>query len=213
MIQISNKISLVFGEGKEDLAVMQKVASAAQISGLEYKEYRGKDKLKSFLKVERKAPDYTSGRIQRILITRDADENWQAAWDAARNAVQSIFEVEVSAPGQWQQIENGPQIAVWIAPGSNQEGMIETLCLEAAKNSDADTFDCLETYTDCLQSKHGIELHEKERFEIWTIAAQGPAMGRKRLPFAEAITRKQLPIDWSNSAFTEIKDLLNATSA
>lgn len=211
MNQNSNKISFVFGEGKEDLAVMRKIATAARISGLEYEEYGGKDKLQKFLRMKQNTPDYTSGRIQRILITRDADEDWQAAWDAANNAVQSIFGVEVSTPGQWQQIENGPQIAIWIAPGSNKQGMIETLCLEAAKNSNADTFDCLETYTECLQSKHGIELHEKERFEIWTIAAQGPAMGRKRLPFAEATTR--LPIDWTNTAFTEIKDLLNATSA
>ncbi len=211
MSQAAQKFSLVLGEGKEDLAVLQKVAEAGEINGLRYKEYGGKNKLKSFLNMEQKAPEYTSGRIKRILITRDADENWQAAWDAASGAAQNIFGVVISAPGEWQQIENGPQVSIWIAPSRDKEGMIETLCLEAAKNTDSDTFDCLETYVECLQTKHQIELHEKERFEIWTIAAQGSAMGRRRLPFSEAITR--LPIDWSNSAFTEIKDLLDATSA
>lgn len=210
MTHIPEKHSLILGEGKAEIAIFEKLAPPPKTSDfdLKYKYYGSKDQLESCLRSVQKQGDYTSGRIRKILITRDADENWQAAWDAVSNAVQSIFRVEISAPGKWQPIENGPLIAIWITPGTRKQGMLETLCLQAAKNSSPNTFDCLEAYTECLKSKHAIELHEKERFDIWTVAAQGePARGRKRLPLSAVIKRSQL-IDWNSTAFTEIRNLL-----
>lgn len=206
------KYGLVLAEGREDIAVLKKIVPKEICNKLKYEDYKGKDKLKSFLETIPKSPGYTSGHIQKILITRDADESWESAWQAVNAAVHDVFKIEVSEPGQWTQIENGPQITIWIAPGTKKEGMIETLYLEAAKNSDAQVFDCLEKYIECLETKDSIELHEKERFDIWTIVAQGtgPVKGRKRLPFSDAIER--LPLDWNSAVFSEIKKLLVETS-
>lgn len=201
------KFSLVIGEGKQDLAVLRGIATAAGISDLRYKDYGGKDKLPAFLGMETKSPEFTSGQIQRILITRDADEDWDAAWNAAKNAIQQAFCVTIDAPGKWEQPPHGPSVAAWIAPGTKKEGMIETLCLEAAENSAPQSFECLNAYIECLQSKQAVELHEKERFEIWTISAQGAAKGQKRLPFDQAISRLKM-INWENEAFSELRTLL-----
>lgn len=46
---------------------------------LAYKEYGSKNNLKPYVYSVQKKEKYTSGRIQTILVIRDADENWQAA--------------------------------------------------------------------------------------------------------------------------------------
>lgn len=208
----SKKYGLILGEGKKDITVLQKITPENVLDQLNFEYYEGKNKLGLFLETTLKSPGYTSGRIQRILVTRDADENWESAWQSAREAVQGVFKVKVPEPGKWQQIENGPLIAIWVAPGNNKEGMIETLYLEAAKSSDTQAFECLETYIECLKTKDSIELHEKERFDIWTIVAQGegPAKGRKRLSFDDVIGR--LSLNWNSDVFSEIKTLLIQTS-
>lgn len=79
MSQISEKFSLVLGEGKEDLAVMRKIANAAQISGLEYKEYGGKNNLKSFLKMESKTSNYTKKNASRSGQSLHKAQQWAAS--------------------------------------------------------------------------------------------------------------------------------------
>ena len=208
----SKKYGLILGEGKDDVAVLKKITPEESLKKLNYEDYKGKDKLESFLETTLNSPGYTSGRIKKILVIRDADENWKSAWQSASEAVQRVFKVKLSEPGKWQQIENGPLITIWIAPGNKTEGTIETLYLKAAKNSDVQVFDYLEKYTECLKTKDSIELHEKERFAIWTIAAQGkgPVKGRKRLAFNDVI--KRLPLNWNSDVFGEIKTLVVQTA-
>jgi len=62
-----------------------------------------------------------------------------------------------------------------------------------------------------LQEKHRIELHEKERFDIWTIVAQGPALGRKRMSFSDALER--IPFDWADETFSDLRNLLAEASS
>jgi hypothetical protein len=62
----------------------------------------------------------------------------------------------------------------------------------------------------CLTAVHGEEAHEKTRFAIWTIAAQG-AGAQKRLSLERAISN--LPIDWDDVAYTPLRDSLIAISA
>ena len=208
MISDTKKQSLVLCEGEADVRVLRTIASKANVDNLRVEPFYGKDKLPERLNVLKNEPDFTSNRLNRILVTRDADDGWKNAWDAASNAVKSVFGVELKEAGEWKQIGGGPEIALWLAPRDQSEGMIETLCLQAARESNPVSFECLDAYTDCLQEKQGIELHEKERFEIWTLAAEGPVRGRKRLDFNQALER--LDFNWNSEAFTEIRELLRA---
>lgn len=108
-------------------------------------------------------------------------------------------------PGTWTPTGDGPGIAAWIIPGNGRPGMIETLCLESARAKAPEVFTCLDSFVTCLTGIHGEAPHEKARFALWTIAAQG-AGAKDRLSLQYAIPN--LPIDWEDAAFLPLRDLL-----
>lgn len=207
----TSKFGLLLCEGKEDVTVFNKIAEHASLGGIDIRDFGGKDRFGAYLKMLSNSPEYVRGRISRILLTRDADEEPSAAIESLSTAVEQHLGSNPRSADKWLRLSSGTEIAIWVAPGGNRPGMIESLCLDAAKNATPDTFDCLETYTDCLQQKHGIELHEKERFAIWTLAAQGQALGRKSLPFSDALQRMEF--DWGHETFNEIRRLIAECSA
>jgi hypothetical protein len=206
----AEKYGLVLCEGKEDLAVLKQIAQSSNLRGLKIEEYGGKSKLSDYLRLISKNSDFISGRIHRILVTRDADEAPEAAYQSACDGIDAHFGIKFSTQNVWLAVTQQCEIALWIAPGKGRTGMIESLCLDAAKSTTPSTFDCLDEYTGCLKNRHKIELHEKERFGIWTIAAQGTALGQRRLSFSDALQR--IDFDWSDPVFSEIRELLTACS-
>lgn len=62
-----------------------------------------------------------------------------------------------------------------------------------------------------IERNHGGTLHEKERFAIWSIAAQEKSTPRQRLSIPRAI--EHLSIDWSSPAFDELREILRSTAA
>ncbi len=203
---------LVLCEGKGDVAVMEKVARSAKLSRLRFKYYSGKTNLYSSLEVLSKTAAFNCGSLSRILITRDADDSYQQAWDEVRETLQLVLGSFPQEPEQWH-YSNGnalPAIAVWIAPAKGQAGMIESLCLEAASKVDSSSLHCLSLFSRCLQQNNRIQLHEKERFGIWTIAAQGASPRSRRMSFRDAI--EQLPIPWDDKVFATLRSLLAETA-
>lgn len=92
-----------------------------------------------------------------------------------------------------------------MIPSPGKTGMIETLCLEAARTKSPSDFDCLDPLMACLENLRGEKPHEKVRFAIWTIIAQGTG-AKKRLSLERAIDH--LPLDWGDEAFVPLRDLL-----
>jgi hypothetical protein len=203
---------LVLCEDKGDVAVMEKIARSAKLRKLRFKYYSGKTNLHPSLEVLSKTPAFNNGSLRRILITRDADDSYQQAWDEVRETLQLIFGSCPDEPEQWHHSKKNdlPAIAVWIAPTKGQAGMIESLCLEAASKVDSTSLHCLNMYTRCLQQNNRIQLHEKERFGIWTIAAQGASPRSRRMSFRDAIER--LPIPWNDKVFATLRSILAETA-
>lgn len=204
---------LVLCEGKGDVAVMERIARAAKLHRLRFKYYSGKTNLHSSLEVLSKTPAFNNGSLSRILITRDADDCYQEAWQEVRETVQLVLGVSLDEPETWHCSDAGdiPALAVWIAPARNQPGMIESLCLQAAAQVDPRSLHCLDLYSRCLKQNNRIELHEKERFGIWTIAAQGTASRSRRMSFRDAIER--LPIPWDGPVFEPLRKILSETQS
>lgn len=157
------------------------------------------------MKLLKASPEYVRGEYSKVLLTRDADSEFNSAWDALKGAVQSIFSVGLTSPGEWCTIVGEPEIAAWIIPGVGEKGMIETLCVESSRSKIPEVLSCLDSFVGCLNRIHGDLLHEKARFAIWTIAARGPA-AKDRMSLKHAIPN--LPIDWNDEAFTPLKTLL-----
>lgn len=206
MTRSSEKFGLVLCEGKDDCAVFKKIAEAADLRGLQYESFGGKDKLSDRLKQLSLSPEFTRGQIHKILITRDADDSWEAAFRSLSDAVQRTFKLEMSQPGDWFAVNGHSEIAAWVIPGEEQSGMLETLCLQTAQEVSPTNFDCLNQFAACLKEHSGAELHEKEKFAIWSLVAQEKQLPRQRLSIPRAIER--IPIDWTNPVFDRISKLL-----
>ena len=197
---------LVLCEGKEDLLVIEALANHAGLGGkLIFEQYGGKDQLRAYLRQLKTSPEYARGEYSRILVTRDADSDFDSSWQALKGSIVEAFSCEPTAPGEWIKRETEPEIAAWIIPGPGQTGMLETLCIESSRTQSPEVLACLDSFMTCLATVHGAEAHEKTRFAIWTIAAQG-AGAHKRLSLDRAVSN--LPIDWDDVAYGPLRDLL-----
>lgn len=204
------KYGLVLGEGHDDCAVFRKVAESAELSALKFKELGGKDNFAERLKQLRVSPEFTSGRIQRILITRDADDSWEAALRSLSDVVERVFGPKITSTREWVEANAHCEIALWIVPGDHQSGMLETLCLEVAKDAAPSDFECLDQFASCLEKHTQAVLHEKERFAIWSLLAQEKQLPRQRLSLPRAIAK--IPLDWKHAVFRDLAQLLTETS-
>jgi hypothetical protein len=199
-------IHLVLCEGADDQRVMEGLAAHAGIADkLKFRDYAESGTLRSFLATLAKSPDFTRGEIASILVTRDADDDYETCWQSVRDAVRAAFEVDLSAPGEWQTMTTGPKVAAWINPAPGRKGMLESLFLEAAKHTHAEIFPCIENFVQCIETARGATLHEKSRFYIWSIVAQGPGP-KDRLSLDRAM--KHLPPDWDAEAFAGLRSML-----
>jgi len=66
-------------------------------------------------------------------------------------------------------------------------------------------FECLDPFVDCLGKLHEGTPHEKVRFALWTIIAQGRG-AQDRLSLERAINR--IPFNWDDGSFAGLKELL-----
>lgn len=199
--------ALVLCEGKDDLCVIRQIAKHAGISdsSIEFLDYQGEANLRRFLSNLKTNPAYARGAYTKILITRDADQVYASAWQSLRDTIKAIFDHRLEKPSEWVTLPDGVQISGWIIPGIDQSGMIETICLDAARAADANAFSCLDPFIDCLNKSQGSMPHEKVRFAIWTIIAQGKT-AKDRLSVERAL--KAVNINWDDASFSPLRNLL-----
>ena len=203
--------TLVLCEGKEDRLVMQGLARhAGLLERLDFEDYGGESNLRAYLSSVKVRPEYAKGEYRKILVTRDADEDFNGAWQSVGDSIQHVFSQKVTEPGSWVQTDDGVQLSAWVIPGPGQSGMIETLCLDAARDDTPQMFDCLDPFMDCIGRFHDGTPHEKVRFALWTIIAQGKT-ARDRLSVELAL--KRIPISWENQAFHGLRKLLEEVAS
>lgn len=199
-------IPLVLCEGKEDRLVMEMLARHAGLEGkLAFQDYGGESKLRAYLATLKVSPEFARGEYSRILVTRDADANFSRAWTSISDAIKAVFSQAPASPGEWIAPEVGAQISAWVIPGAGKTGMIETLCLDASRSKSPELFTCLDPFVACLGKLHEVIPHEKVRFALWTIIAQG-AGAKDRLSLDRALAK--LPLDWGDETFAPLRRLL-----
>jgi hypothetical protein len=198
--------ALVLCEGKDDKRVLECLLEDMGIVNVEVQSFDGKAKLRQGLVLLKSSPKYTSGEYGKILITRDADDNWSSAWDSVRNAVADVLGAHLGDVNQWTRINEDTRVMAWIFPGKETPGMIESLCLGVAREGDSEAFQCMDDYAECLERNHQAVLHEKSRFAIWTISAQTGENARKFWDFKKVL--KQLPFNWKSGRFQETREVL-----
>lgn len=203
-------MNLVLCEGKEDKLLMEALATHLGITnGLEFESYDSAERLKSNLRNLRTQGRFAAGELGRILVTRDADSDPGAAWDVLAGSVRDALGVDCRQAGVWEKTAEGPEVAAWLVPAVGSPGMIESLCLEAARGSQPVVFGCLDPFVSCLETQRKTPLHPKEVFAYWTICGQDHDP-RKRLSLERALSH--LPFDWNHTAFSGLAGILKQTA-
>lgn len=203
--------TLVLCEGKEDRLVMQGLADHAELTGsLVFEDYGGESNLRAYLANLKVSPGYARGEFRKILVTRDADSSFESAWQSVSDAIKDSFSIVITEPGKWLVNADSVPFAAWVIPGPGRSGMIETLCLDAARMASPDMFGCIDPFMECLRALHGEAPHEKIRFALWTIVAQGKT-AQDRLSMERVIRR--IPIAWEDDVFNELREILRGVSS
>ncbi len=203
-------VTLVLCEGKDDRLVMERLAQHCGLDAhLKFESYDGESNLRAFLANLKVSPEFARGEYAKILVTRDADSDYDAAWKSIQGSMQKVFAQTVTQPGEWIELESGGKMAAWVIPGADQTGMIETLCLNAARSNDPVIFACLDPFVACLEANWGQKPHEKVRFGLWTIIAQGQK-AKHRLSMERAIAN--IDFNWDDSAYDSLKQLFRDIS-
>lgn len=102
---------LVLCEGKEDLLVIEALADHAGLGDkLTFLEYGGKDNLRSYLHLLKATPAYVRGEYSKVLVTRDADDNFDSSWAALKGAIGEAFSCEPQEPGECVKVVGGQSL-------------------------------------------------------------------------------------------------------
>lgn len=93
-------IPLVLCEGKEDRLVMEALAQHAGLEGkMVFQDYGGESKLRPYLATLKVSPEFRRGEFSRVLVTRDADADFEQAWASLKGSIRAVFSSEPVTPG------------------------------------------------------------------------------------------------------------------
>lgn len=111
--------------------------------GIEVRSYGGNADLKRFLEGLASTTEFKTN-VRRLAVVRDAETDARAALQAVRDAMDAA------------QLPGRVQTSIFILPDNENPGMLETLCIQSAKQSPATTavFTCVEQFFDCLTGQN-----------------------------------------------------------
>ncbi len=189
---------LILAEGKEDVLFIEAMIRHLRLTGIEVKEYGGKQQLRGFLGAIVRSPSFHS-RVVTLAITRDADESAEDAWRSVAGAIQAAGLSAVPGPGL--RGPGKPAAAVFIFPGQDRPGMLEDLCVESVRDTREMT--CVDEFAHCLESLEtpAREVHSKARLQAFLAAQRRPG-----LRVGEAAAKGVWPLD--APAFSAVRDFL-----
>jgi len=185
-------------EGKEEEVFFRELIRRLGLPKIQIVPIGGKSNLRQNLKILAKSPRFNDTVIS-LGIVRDADDNWSAAFQSVRDALQAAG---LTAPeSQLASVGNKPRVTIMILPESGASGMLEDLCLKTVENDHANL--CVEQYFQCLQQQ-GLPLpRNMAKARVQVFLASKPEPGKR---LGEAAEAGYWP--WDDLAFEEVKNFL-----
>lgn len=192
------KTKLLLGEGKEEVRFFGALLQHLNISEIQVEEYGGKPKLASFLRMAVGSPDFAS--LISVGVTRDADDDANAAFQSVCSALQSARLAVPNAPNT--AAIGGPSVSVFILPDNTNSGMLEDLCLSSVQTHAA--YSCLDGYFQCAANAGRVPNNmSKARIHAWLASEIEP--DRQLGVAAEAGSWP-----WMDPAFDLIRDFVKS---
>jgi hypothetical protein len=120
---------LILSEGAEDERFLRTLLRAAGLDPEDFEllEFGGKHGLAGFLRTPKLTPGFE--RVGAVLITVDADQDAQAAFQRVAGALTRNGLPEPPGPAHFA--GSAPGVAVWVFPDNRSPGCLETLCRRA----------------------------------------------------------------------------------
>lgn len=142
------KERLLLVEGRDDERFFTKLCSHEGLSNIQIIPYDGKPKLGVFLKTLIELPRFDD--VLRLGVTRDADENAEAA----RQSVWALLRRAGLPRTDHPATEGvGPGVAVMVLPPERAEGCLETLLWETIETTSS--VDCIRDLVACAAIPEG----------------------------------------------------------
>ncbi len=196
-------------EGNDDRHFFQRLIERRQSSNIQVIEYGGTDLLGNFL-ANTLAVDPTFSELVKVVgVVRDADGDYQSAFDSVQG---SLRRARLPVPNAPMTIAIGSldgadiQIAVYIMPDNGSSGDLESLCLEAVRDSPATP--CVDRYFDCLQLIGHVPRQEsKARLRAFLAANRDDPT----LLTGNALAAGVIP--WDSPAFGDVHKFLDMLDA
>ncbi|WP_298273236.1 DUF3226 domain-containing protein [Geobacter sp.] len=197
---------LLLVEGADALYFFISALAAFGVDDVQVMDFGGITDLTAYLKALHMLPGYE--KVTTIVIARDAETN---PLTAVNNVRKSLQQAALPVPGNsFEFVGNTPRVAFMIFPGlaaqsDNQNnllpGTLEDLCLEIVK--DGSTFECVDMYIQCLQSK-GQEITRLHKTKLHSyLSGNNDFVGLK---IGEA--SKAGAWDWDHSRLNAFKDII-----
>ena len=187
-------------EGKDPLNFFNEFIQYLDCQGIQVQNFGGVRDLRAFLRQFVKAPDFDSV-VESVGIVRDAEYNANTAWQSVQSALQGAG---LSIPVRVEQRSaETPHVSVFILPGSNQPGMLETVLNQTFSNDPVNT--CINDFFACVGRLPGKRIHipdkARSRAYMWT---------REKPHVSVGVAAQAGYWDFDHEAFASLRSFLTA---
>ena len=114
--QAITRSKLLVGEGRDEVRFFGALLGHLHLTDVQLTDYKGKDRLGSFLKTLPRIPGFAG--LRSLGVTRDADDNPAAALASIQSSLAAA------------NLPPGLRVSVHLLPGGGAPGALETLCLQ-----------------------------------------------------------------------------------
>lgn len=157
-------------EGNDPRNFFEALIKYLECRDVQIHNFGGIDELPAFLRGFTGATGYSS--VTSLGIVRDAEGDANGAWQSVRSALENA---KMPVPEHVGQRSVGkPSINVFILPGHNQPGMLETLLNQTFANAPVD--ECIDTFFQCVEgiSQKQIQRPDKARAHAYLATRPEP---------------------------------------
>ena len=142
-----NKLLLV--EGRNDKLFLESLIRHININDIQIVSYEGKDNLKNTLKTLK--TDANFRKVSTIGIIRDADNDFNSAFDSVKTALSNSNLTIPQTP--LYKTGSNPSISIYIMPNNQDAGDLEKLIIDTLQQDPI--LLCVSNYFDCVSKITG----------------------------------------------------------
>ncbi len=170
------------------------------VADVQVQNFGGGDELRRFLPAFKIAPRFDE-KVTTLAIVRDAEDNHEAAFQSVCGTLKGANLPVPMCGGEF--VGSKPRVAVFILPGFNRIGMLDTLCLESVLDDPA--MHCVENYVECVERVSGRRLANPTKSRLYAFLA---SRTRPNLRLGEAADAGEFRLD--SQAFAPLREFIHA---